>query len=57
MDCPLNLIQIAQTPIKRHVKIRSAATPYDPQYAAYLNERKWVKEGRNTWIAPVLTAL
>ena len=57
MDCPLNLIQIAQTPIRRHVKIRSAATPYDPQYAAYLNERKRVKEGRNTWFDPVLTAL
>jgi len=30
MDCLLNLVQIAHTPIKRHVKIRSTATPYDP---------------------------
>jgi RNA-directed DNA polymerase len=57
MDCPLSLIQIAQTPIKRHVKIRSEATPYDPQYQSYLAERKPKKESRNSWFDPVLAAL
>ncbi|MDC9591509.1 group II intron reverse transcriptase/maturase [Xenorhabdus sp. XENO-10] len=36
MDCHFNLVQIAQTPIKKHVKIRSVATPFDPQYQTYL---------------------
>jgi len=57
MDCLFNLVQIAYTSIKRHVKIRSAATPYDPQYETYLNKRKHGKEGRNTWLNPVLAAL
>ena len=30
MDCHYNLVQIAKTPIKRHVKIRGAATPFAP---------------------------
>jgi len=57
MDCLFNLVQIAYTSIKRHVKIRSAATPYDLQYETYLNKRKHGKEGRNTWFNPVLAAL
>ncbi len=57
MDCLFNLVQIAHTPIKRHVKIRGAATPYDPQYEAYLSKRKLGKECRNTWFNPVLAAL
>lgn len=57
MDCQFNLVQIDHTPIKRHVKIRSAATPYDPQFEAYLTKRKLEKEGRHTWINPVLAAL
>jgi len=57
MDCLFNLVQIAHTPIKRHVKIRSAAIPYDPQYEPYLSKRKLGKECRNTWFKPVLAAL
>lgn len=57
MDCHFNLVQIAQTPIKRHVKIRSAAIPYDPEYEAYLSKRKRAKEGRNSWFDPVLAAM
>ena len=57
MDCRFNLVQIAQTLIQRHVKIRSAATPYDPEYAAYLGTRKRAKEGRNSWFEPVLAAI
>jgi RNA-directed DNA polymerase len=57
MDCQFNLVQIAQTPIKRHVKIRSAATPYAPEFAEYLHKRKQVKESRNSWFEPVPTPL
>lgn len=40
MDCHFNLFQIAKVPIERHVKIRNAATPFDPQYQEYLVKRK-----------------
>lgn len=57
MDCQFNLVQIAQTPIIRHVKIRSAATPFDPQFQKYLAKRKPKKQSRNSWYDPTLTAL
>lgn len=53
----LTLVQINKTPIKRHVKIRNASTPYDPIYQDYLASRKTNNYGRNTWNQPVLTAL
>jgi RNA-directed DNA polymerase len=40
MDSQFNLVQIAGTPIKRHVKIRSSATPYNPEFAEYFYKRK-----------------
>lgn len=57
MDCHYNLVQIAITPIKRHVKIRSEATPFDPQYQDYLAKRRLKKESRYSWFEPVLTAM
>ena len=57
MDCQFNLFQITTVPIERHVKIRSAATPFDPQYQEYLGKRKHKRLARNSWIEPVLTAL
>ena len=57
MDCAFNLVTIAHTPIKRHVKIRGEATPYNPEFEAYLSQRKLSKEGRNSWFNPVLPAL
>jgi RNA-directed DNA polymerase len=36
----LDLHSAAYTPIRRHVKIRSAATPYDPQFTEYFLERQ-----------------
>lgn len=36
----LDLLRAAQTPIRRHVKIRGEATPYDPQYKEYFVQRK-----------------
>ncbi|RWX55126.1 maturase, partial [Photobacterium chitinilyticum] len=46
-----------KTPIKRHVKIMSKATPYDPFYEPFLKERKVKKQGRNSWFEPALAAL
>ncbi|CEO40749.1 Mobile element protein [Photobacterium kishitanii] len=57
MDCLFNLFQIAKVPIERHVKIRSAATPFDPEYQEYLAKRKSKRQARNSWVDPVLTAL
>jgi RNA-directed DNA polymerase len=56
MDCQFNLVQIAQTPIKRHVKIRSAVNPYDPEFAGYLSQRKQPEACRNSRSEPVQTA-
>ncbi|PSV30561.1 group II intron reverse transcriptase/maturase, partial [Photobacterium sp. GB-210] len=57
MDCLFNLFQIAKVPIERHVKIKSAATPFDPQYQEYLAKRKSKKQCRNSWHEPALAAL
>lgn len=35
----LDLIDINKTPIKRHIKIRAEATPYDPTYHDYFAQR------------------
>ncbi|MCB5461559.1 group II intron reverse transcriptase/maturase [Vibrio lentus] len=57
MDCHFNLFQIAKVPIERHVKIRSAVTPFDPQYQEYLAKRKPKRLARNSWNEPASTAL
>lgn len=57
MDCLFNLFQIAKVPIERHVKIKSAATPFDPEYQEYLAMRKSKRQARNSWVDPALTAL
>ncbi|CAH6837081.1 hypothetical protein VCHA36P168_160074 [Vibrio chagasii] len=49
MNCHFNLSQITKVPIERHVKIRSAATPFDPQYQEYLEKRKSKRLARNSW--------
>ena len=53
----IRLFQIAQMPIKRDVKIMSQATPFDPFWEGFLNERKVKNTGRNSWFEPVATAL
>jgi RNA-directed DNA polymerase len=35
----LELVAASQTPIKRHIKIKAAATPFDPAYHSYLSKR------------------
>jgi RNA-directed DNA polymerase len=39
-DSYLDLHSAAYTPIRRHVKIKSAATPYDPQFKEYFLRRQ-----------------
>lgn len=45
-SCYLDLISAAKTPIIRHVKMRAEATPYDPQYHAYLSHRLSQRRGK-----------
>ncbi len=35
----LDLLSMSKTPIKRHVKVRSEATPFDPTYQEYFDKR------------------
>ena len=42
----LSLFSASSVPIKRHVKIRSAANPYDPQYDSYFVERSARRPGK-----------
>lgn len=39
-DVYLDLHSAAYTPIRRHIKIKSAATPYDPQFKEYFLKRQ-----------------
>lgn len=40
----LDLWTMAETPIRRHVKIRASATPYDPEYTDYFLKRDSFKK-------------
>jgi RNA-directed DNA polymerase len=53
------LFEMVGIPIERHIKIKSAANPYDPSYAKYLQKRskRKKKKVRNTWFDLPLTAL
>jgi RNA-directed DNA polymerase len=39
----LDLILANRVPIKRHIKIRAEANPYDPKYDKYFEERKYYR--------------
>lgn len=39
----VQLIKAAKTPIRRHVKVRAAANPYDPEWERYFEQRLEVK--------------
>jgi RNA-directed DNA polymerase len=39
----VTLTRAGDTPIKRHVKVKGAANPYDPQWEVYFEERMGVK--------------
>ena len=40
----LDLVETSKTAIKRHIKIRAEATPYDPAYHEYLSKRIFERE-------------
>ncbi len=44
---PIRLMKAKSTPIKRHVKIRSEANPYDPEWETYFEKRLDVKMVHN----------
>ncbi len=39
-ECLLKVCRLAETAITRHIKVRGAANPYDPQYVEYFERRK-----------------
>jgi len=45
---PLYLKYAADTKIRRHVKVKSAATPFDPLYKQYFKEREQERKRRST---------
>ena len=54
----LRLYRLAGTSIERHIKVRGAASPYDPRYTEYFEKRRcfaWRVRwgGRSTSLAPV----
>ena len=44
---PVYLAKASRTPIRRHVKVRSEANPYDPAWEVYFEERLGVKMAHN----------
>jgi len=55
----LALYQAASTKIRRHVKVRGAATPYDRRYRAYFEQRRpggWRKQGNQAAASASLAA-
>ena len=45
----LELVQASKTPIRRHVKIKGQAHPFDPKWTDYLNERKTLSKLQKEW--------
>lgn len=42
--CSLDLFEASSLPIRRHIKVRSEANPYDPSYADYFLKRECSKK-------------
>ncbi len=40
---PIDLVSMAYVPIRRHIKVRHNANPYDPAFDSYFEERKRLK--------------
>lgn len=51
----LDLFNIGQVKIKRHVKIKANATPYDPQFAEYFQQRKENKKVEFNAVGEIVT--
>jgi RNA-directed DNA polymerase len=55
-DGSTSLFRMASIPIRRHVKIRGDANPFDPKYAVYFR-RRYVRQGKSPpdiyhWLSP-----
>lgn len=44
----IRLIKAADVPIRRHVKIRATANPFDPVWDSYFAKRQSLPSGRET---------
>jgi RNA-directed DNA polymerase len=53
----VSLSRVSSIPIKRHVKIRANANPFDPQFQEYFLKRGEKKKIRNNWHDSPETAL
>jgi hypothetical protein len=42
--CGSSLVYAGDTKIRRHVKIRQTANPFDPQWKGYFKERAFFKQ-------------
>ncbi len=45
----LELVEASKTPIRRHVKIKGQAHPFDPKWTDYLNVRKTFSKLKREW--------
>jgi len=54
---PIHLVNAAHTPIRRQVKIRAAANPYDPQWEVYFEQRRQAQMSENLQGYPRLRRL
>jgi RNA-directed DNA polymerase len=48
------LHRASKTPIRRHIKVKGEANPYDPEWADYFEKRRAARSGRNV-ASPILT--
>ena len=60
-DTYLDLVEISKTPIRRHIKIKAEATPYNPGYKEYLADRSgqrqpWLPSAHRTVLTGPYTA-
>ncbi len=49
----LDLLSAAKIPIRRHVKMRAEATPYDPKYHKYLSHRLSQRQSKQAARTPL----
>lgn len=54
---PYRLFSASRLPVKRYVKIRSAANPYDPQWEQYFEERLYRQATLDFWDKPWFKSL
>ena len=54
----VRLVQITDTPIRRHVKVKAEANPYDPKWEAYfeVRQQRAMEEGTSGPIGPTLAS-